>query len=100
MEIIYFLNFSYRKPEANWGSSTQAQQFVVTLKNVTDLNDVPEHVKNYRPKILVFSGNPAYRQPLVDFANLLTKKLSLLMCADVMNDNKIRLICQELMNGF
>ena len=52
----------------------QAQQFVLTLKNLQSLNDVPDHVKNYRPKVLVFSGIPAHRQPLVDFANLITKK--------------------------
>jgi len=80
---VLYMYISYRKPEANWGSSTQAQQFVTTLKNCHTLNEMPEHVKNYRPKILVFSGVPAHRQPLVDFANLITKKLSLLICAHV-----------------
>ena len=80
VSILYFY-ISYRKPEANWGSSTQAQQFVLTLKNLQSLNDTPDHVKNYRPKVLVFSGVPAHRQPLVDFANLITKKLSLLICS-------------------
>ena len=69
--------------EANWGSSTQAQQFVTALKNVQSLNDVPEHVKNYRPKLLVFSGVPAHRQPLVDFGYLITKKLSLMICSHI-----------------
>jgi solute carrier family 12 sodium/potassium/chloride transporter 2 len=69
--------------DANWGSSAQALQFVTALKNVQALNDVADHVKNYRPKILVLSGNPSHRQPLVDFANLVTKKLSLLICAHV-----------------
>lgn len=80
--VLYFY-ISYRKPEANWGSSTQAQQFVLTLRGVQTLNDVPDHVKNYRPKVLVLSGIPAHRQPLVDFANLVTKKLSLLICAHI-----------------
>lgn len=80
---VLYLYISYRKPEANWGSSTQAQQFVLTLKNLQSLNDVPDHVKNYRPKVLVFSGIPAHRQPLVDFANLITKKLSLLICSHI-----------------
>jgi len=83
--VLYFY-ISYRKPEANWGSSTQAQQFVLTLKNLQSLNDVPDHVKNYRPKVLVFTGIPAHRQPLVDFANLITKKLSLLITAHVETD--------------
>ena len=51
--VLYFY-ISYRNPEANWGSSTQAQQFVTTLKNCHTLNEMPEHVKNYRPRILVF----------------------------------------------
>jgi solute carrier family 12 sodium/potassium/chloride transporter 2 len=75
------LYISYRKPEANWGSSTQAQQFVLALKNVQSLNDVPDHVKNYRPKLLVFTGLPIHRQPLVDFGYLITKKLSLMICS-------------------
>ncbi len=61
----------------------QAQQFVLSLKQMQALNEYEEHVKTYRPRILVFSGIPGHRQPLVDFANLLTKKLSLLICADV-----------------
>ena len=78
-----FDRFFNQISDANWGSSAQALQFVSALKNVQALNDVPDHVKNYRPKILVLSGVPAHRQPLVDFANLLTKKLSLLVCAHV-----------------
>ncbi|KAL3182118.1 hypothetical protein MRX96_035142 [Rhipicephalus microplus] len=50
-----------RKPDVNWGSSTQAQT----------------------PQILVLTGNPADRLPLVDFAYLLTKKLSLMVCGDI-----------------
>jgi len=87
---ILYLYINYRKPEANWGSSTQAQQFVWSLRSVQTLNDIPEHVKNYRPKILVLSGIPAHRQPLVDFANLLTKKLSLLICAHVEKNSQFQ----------
>ena len=41
----------FRKPEANWGSSAQAQVFVNALKGVQNLTDTREHVKNYRPKV-------------------------------------------------
>eukprot|EP00095_Tigriopus_kingsejongensis_P005373 maker-scaffold34_size539781-snap-gene-4.25 protein:Tk05373 transcript:maker-scaffold34_size539781-snap-gene-4.25-mRNA-1 annotation:"sodium-potassium-chloride cotransporter " len=87
--ILYFY-IRYRKPEAHWGSSTEAQQFMNTLENVYDLSLTPDHVKNYRPKIMVFSGNPSHRVPLMDFAHLLTKKLSLLMCADIREDVTIK----------
>ena len=39
---------------------------------------VSEHVKNYRPKLLLFSGPPSSRPSLVHFANLITKRISLL----------------------
>jgi len=83
---VLYLYIYYRKPPANWGSSAQAQVFVNALKGVQSLTETQEHVKNYRPKILVLTGNPAHRPPLVDFANLLTKKLSLLICGHVITD--------------
>ena len=87
--IICFLYFCihYRKPEANWGSSTQAAIFVNALKSVQTLTDTPDHVKNFRPKILVLSGNPTHRIPLIDFGNIITKKLSLLVCSHVLEEN-------------
>jgi len=81
---ILYLYIYYRAPEANWGSSAQAQVFVSALRAVQNLTDTKDHVKNYRPKILVLTGNPAHRPPLVDFANLVTKKLSLLICGQVL----------------
>jgi len=83
--VLYFYIY-YRKPDANWGSSTQAQKFVTALKGVQTLTETADHVKNYRPKVLVLSGNPAHRPPLVDFANLITKKLSLLICGHVIQE--------------
>merc|ERR1711892_778384 len=84
---ILYMWIHYRKPEANWGSSTQAAVFVNALKSVQSLTDTPEHVKNYRPKLLVLSGNPTHRIPLLDFGNLITKKLSLLVTGHVITDN-------------
>ena len=37
-------------------------------------------------QVLVLTGNPAHRPPLVDFANLITKKLSLLVCGHVITE--------------
>jgi hypothetical protein len=47
------------------------------------LEHVDEHVKNYRPQILVLTGNPAARPSLVDFISNITKDNSLMMCAYV-----------------
>merc|ERR1719500_2106582 len=96
---VLYLYIYYRKPEANWGSSAQAQVFVNALKGVQNLTDTQEHVKNYRPKILVLTGNPAHRPPLVDFANLLTKKLSLLICGHIITVSS-NYKCQLLISNF
>ncbi|CAB3385418.1 Hypothetical predicted protein [Cloeon dipterum] len=80
--VLYFF-VVYRKPDVNWGASTQAQTYNTTLSAVQSLNNIGEHVKNYRPQILVLAGPPTTRPALVDFANLITKRSSLLMCGCV-----------------
>lgn len=69
--------------DVNWGSTTQAQMYKTALQAVQQLNSVEEHVKNYRPQILVLSGMPSARPALVDFAHLLTKNLSMLVCGHI-----------------
>ena len=78
------------------------------MQKTQELTNNPEHIKNYRPKVLmddavrffsvlsylifsfskvlVLTGNPAHRPSLVDFANIITKKLSLLICGHVMTE--------------
>ncbi|CAG0881632.1 unnamed protein product [Darwinula stevensoni] len=81
--MALYLYVSYRKPDANWGSSTQAQVYTKALKGVHDLNKTAEHVKNYRPQLLVLSGPPSARPPLLDFVNLITKTSSLLVVGNI-----------------
>ena len=38
----------YRKPDVNWGSSTQAQVYRSAIQSAYKLNLLPDHVKNYR----------------------------------------------------
>jgi len=84
--ICLYICVSVRKPDANWGSSTQAQAFVTALKASQNLSRVSEHVKNYRPKVLLLCGPPAARPALVHFANLVTKRLSLLSTTDIVRE--------------
>lgn len=51
--FVLFLIVSYRKPDVNWGSTSQAQIYKNALQSVLQLNNVDEHIKNYRPQILV-----------------------------------------------
>ncbi|XP_038222026.1 bumetanide-sensitive sodium-(potassium)-chloride cotransporter isoform X2 [Zerene cesonia] len=81
--LALYLLVSYRKPDVNWGSTTQAQTYKTALSGVHQLNRVTEHVKNYRPQILVLTGFPGERAVLTDFTYLLTKGLSLMLCGHV-----------------
>ena len=44
---------------------------------------IEEHVKNYQPQILALTGPPRSRPALVDFAYLICKKNSMLVCGNV-----------------
>lgn len=79
----YFLSCLLLLTDVNWGSSTQAQTYVSALKTALDLNTIEEHVKNYRPQILVLTGPVGSRPPLIDFAYSVTKNISLLACGHV-----------------
>ncbi|XP_073839221.1 sodium potassium chloride cotransporter isoform X2 [Musca autumnalis] len=85
MIIIFalYLVVMYRKPEANWGSSTQAQQYKAAVTAVHRLQNVSDHVKNYTPQVLVLAGDPKDRPPLIDFSYMLTKSNALLFVGNV-----------------
>lgn len=76
----------YRKPDVNWGSSTQEQTYKTALSAALRLQRVNDHIKNYHPQVLVLCGSPHTRPPLIDLANAITKHHSLLMVGDIVND--------------
>ena len=85
--IALYLLVLYRKPDVNWGSSTQEQTYKTALASALRLQRVSDHAKNYHPQVLVLSG-PHTRPPLVDLGNMITKKHSLLLVGDIVH-NKI-----------
>ena len=73
----------YRKPDANWGSSTQEQTYKTALSAAYRLQNVGDHIKNYHPQVLVLAGGLHNRPPLIDLGNLITKNNSLLIIGDI-----------------
>uniref|UniRef100_A0A0N5AW68 Solute carrier family 12 member 2 n=1 Tax=Syphacia muris TaxID=451379 RepID=A0A0N5AW68_9BILA len=80
---VIFMYILHRKPDVNWGSSTQAHSYKSALQAMIKLSNTEEHVKNYRPQILVLTGNPASRPSLVDFVYSISKGSSLMICGYV-----------------
>uniref|UniRef100_A0A0N5C767 Solute carrier family 12 member 1 n=1 Tax=Strongyloides papillosus TaxID=174720 RepID=A0A0N5C767_STREA len=81
--LALYLYLLYRKPDVNWGSSGQAHSYRNALKGMQKLNETAEHVKNYRPQILILCGSPTARPSLVDFANSICKGSSLMVCGNI-----------------
>ena len=53
------------------------------LKACKRMIDVPDHVKTFRPQILVLTGTPHFRPALLDFADCITRKMSLLVAGHI-----------------
>ncbi|PIO24160.1 hypothetical protein AB205_0068160, partial [Aquarana catesbeiana] len=82
--VIFLLAYVlYKKPAANWGSSVQAGSYNMALSYCVGLNQVEDHIKNFRPQCLVLTGPPNFRPALVDFVGTFTKKQSLMMCGNI-----------------
>ncbi|XP_078684167.1 solute carrier family 12 member 1-like isoform X10 [Branchiostoma floridae x Branchiostoma belcheri] len=79
--IYVYLN--YQKPDVNWGSSAQAQMYTDALKATLKLGSVGDHIKTYRPQLLVLTGAPHHRPPLVDLGSHITKEVGLMVCGQV-----------------
>lgn len=85
--IALFLCIQKIKPPINWGSSTQGYYYKNALSAVLKLNKIEQHVKNFRPSILVLTGNAYSRPSLVDFAYSLSKQVGLMICGHVIQDH-------------
>ena len=85
-----------QKPEANWGSATEAQVYSFTLSNSYRLQHVQEHIKNYRPQFLVLSGDPETREGIVRLVHEISGNVSLMICAEVGSGfgNGVLLVCE------
>ncbi|GAB1610275.1 hypothetical protein Ahia01_001313600 [Argonauta hians] len=83
LAVGIFTFIRVKKPEINWGSSSQAHAYKNALTSTQKLVYIDEHVKNFRPQILLLSGCPKDRPELVDFCASITNKSCLLICGHI-----------------
>uniref|UniRef100_A0A3Q3XMF4 Uncharacterized protein n=1 Tax=Mola mola TaxID=94237 RepID=A0A3Q3XMF4_MOLML len=83
IEILLYVYVTVKKPNVNWGSSTQAVTFVSAVSNAMSLLGIEDHVKNFRPQILVLTGSARARPALLDLAHSFTKTYGLCITSDV-----------------
>uniref|UniRef100_A0A8C8GMW0 Uncharacterized protein n=1 Tax=Oncorhynchus tshawytscha TaxID=74940 RepID=A0A8C8GMW0_ONCTS len=81
--LALYVYVSYKKPDVNWGSSTQALIYNHALTHCLLLTGVEDHVKNFRPQCLVMTGYPNARPALLHLVNAFTKNVGLMVCGHV-----------------
>uniref|UniRef100_A0A2K5UYG7 Solute carrier family 12 member 1 n=1 Tax=Macaca fascicularis TaxID=9541 RepID=A0A2K5UYG7_MACFA len=97
IEFFLYVYVTYKKPDVNWGSSTQALSYVSALDNALELTTVEDHVKNFRPQCIVLTGGPMTRPALLDITHAFTKNSGLCICCEVFVGP--RKLCVKEMNG-
>lgn len=78
-----YIYVSYKKPDVNWGSSTQALTYHQALTHSLQLSGVEDHIKNFRPQCLVMTGYPSARPALLNLVHAFTKNVGLMICGHV-----------------
>ncbi|XP_064013717.1 solute carrier family 12 member 1 isoform X2 [Pogoniulus pusillus] len=97
IELFLYIYVTYKKPEVNWGSSTQALYYVNALDSALALTTVEDHVKNFRPQCIALTGAPMIRPALLDITHAFTKNNGLCICCEVyMGPRKL---CVKEMNS-
>ncbi|XP_032556108.1 solute carrier family 12 member 1 isoform X2 [Chiroxiphia lanceolata] len=97
IELFLYIYVTYKKPEVNWGSSTQALYFVNALDSALALTTVEDHVKNFRPQCITLTGAPMTRPALLDITHTFTKNNGLCICCEVFTGP--RKLCVKEMNS-
>lgn len=85
----FLLNIVKFLTDINWGSSVQSESYRQAMNAVFSLDRFDDHVKTFRPQILLFAGDPSDRPPLVHFAHSLTKNMALLVVANCSDEVRI-----------
>ncbi|XP_026199325.1 solute carrier family 12 member 2 isoform X2 [Anabas testudineus] len=81
--LALYIYVSYKKPDVNWGSSTQALIYNQALTHCLNLTGVEDHVKNFRPQCLVMAGYPSARPALLQLVHSFTKNVGLMVCGHI-----------------
>jgi len=88
--LIIVLLLWYLKAQrliAKFGDARRGFIYKQTRNNLLRLRQIPEDSKNWRPNILVFSGNPMARELIITYASWIESRRGIVYLANVMVGN-------------
>ncbi|XP_052631218.1 solute carrier family 12 member 2-like isoform X4 [Harpia harpyja] len=91
-----YIYVTYKKPDVNWGSSTQALTYLNALQHSIRLSGVEDHVKNFRPQCLIMTGAPNSRPALLHLVHAFTKNVGLMICGHVLMGSQRQAVKERL----
>ncbi|MBN1442228.1 MAG: amino acid permease [Planctomycetes bacterium] len=95
--VLLVLHFYVKKRRvlSTWGDARIGFFFRRAVDDLVALEHMEYHPKNWRPQILVLSGNPKTRPGLVELATFLESGRGLLMVGNVLSGDVDQLIAQR-----
>ncbi|KNC85776.1 hypothetical protein SARC_02040 [Sphaeroforma arctica JP610] len=81
--FVVYKYIEWAKPDANWGSAAQAAQYMKALDNMLELEITIEHVKTFRPQLLVMQGDMSQRYELLRLASYFSQRYGLLLATNI-----------------
>ncbi|KAM7077833.1 LOW QUALITY PROTEIN: solute carrier family 12 member 2-like [Ciconia maguari] len=94
--VLGLIYVTYKKPDVNWGSSTQALTYLNALQHSIRLSGVEDHVKNFRPQCLIMIGAPNSRPALLHLVHAFTKNVGLMICGHVHTGSQRQVVKERL----
>jgi amino acid transporter len=85
--ILLLWYLKARKLIATFGDARRGFLYRQTRNNLLRLRRIPEDSKNWRPNILVFSGNPMAREEIITYAAWMESKRGIVYLANVLVGN-------------
>ena len=82
--LLLYLFLLTRRYETAWGDTWSGFWFNLTRTALIKFGYTRKHIRNWRPVILVLSGNPNTRSGLVSFANLFESKKGFIFLAQIL----------------
>lgn len=91
--LIWYLR--RRDMKISFGDARRGYLYTKIRKSLFDLQFMPEDTRNWRPSIMVLSGNPNTRETLVSYAAWLNANKGIVVLANILVGSQVKFVAQR-----